>query len=358
VASGDGGQNLRISSRFPGDSNPLSGTTGFDEADFNAHKATVSIGTADNFDFTVGDYSNTSATYLALYGISFTGALLATLGNFVFEDTNGNGLQDVGEAGIAGVTVSLRNSSGNIIATQSTDSLGFYSFTNLVSGQYSVQFGAPSGYVATAANQGSDDSVDSDADPNTGITAVVNLAPGEVNNTVDAGFYKLASLGDFVWNDTNANGIQDPGEAGISGVTVRLLDGSGNDLNRTTTTNANGGYSFTGLTPGSYSVQFVAPSGAGYLISPRDQGGNDSLDSDADTITGKTGSVTLVSGENNTSLDAGLYKLASLGDFVWYDTNANGIQDAGEAGISGVTVSMRSGVGMHRRESACLRAHR
>lgn len=302
VLAPDGGTSLRIEALNTGDSNPNSGSAGFDADDFLAHQATVNIGAADNFDLIVGDVSNTTSTYLALFGISFN-LPTAELGDFVFQDLNANGIQDPGESGIADITVNLLNSQGNIVQTQSTNESGFYLFSDIAAGMYSVQFVTPEGYVATAANQGSDDNLDSDADPITGITDMVALTSGSSNTSLDAGFYQLASLGDFVWSDTNANGIQDDGEAGIADVTVNLLDASGNTLT-TTTTNSSGAYSFSGLTPGSYGVQFVAPSG--FLFSAAAQGGNDALDSDANPSDGKTDTVTLTSGQNNTSLDAGL----------------------------------------------------
>ena len=114
-----------------------------------------------------------------------------------------------------------------------------------------------------------------------------------------------AALGDFVWNDLNANGIQDSGEPGISGVTVNLLDSTLTQI-ATTTTIAGGAYSFTNLVPGTYSVEFVAP--GGYTFSPANQGVNDNVDSDAIPATGRTGPYTLASGETNNSVDAGLYQ--------------------------------------------------
>jgi hypothetical protein len=119
VLAPDGGTSLRIEALNTGDSNPNSGSAGFDADDFLAHQATVNIGAADNFDLIVGDASNTTSTYLALFGISFN-VPTAELGDFVFEDLNANGIQDPGESGIADITVNLLNSQGNIVQTQST----------------------------------------------------------------------------------------------------------------------------------------------------------------------------------------------------------------------------------------------
>ncbi|GAB4034720.1 hypothetical protein GCM10028809_41120 [Spirosoma gilvum] len=269
----------------------------------------------------------------------------AGLGDFVWVDLDKDGIQDDIEPGIQGVSVVLYIN-GVASATTVTNASGFYSFTGLTPGSslsYSVGFTTPSGYTATTPLSGGDRSLDSDADPITGLTASVTLAPGEFNPTLDAGYQVpeqpvvLASLGDFVWNDINKDGIQDSGEPGIAGVTAVLyINGV---ASATTVTNASGFYSFTGLTPGSslsYSVGFTAP--AGYTATLAQQGGNDAKDSDADLITGKTRSVTLAPGENNLNLDAGFYiPSAGLGDFVWLDLDKDGIQDLGEPGIAGVT---------------------
>ena len=262
----------------------------------------------------------------------------ASLGDRVWEDLNKNGIQDVGEPGIPGVTVRLLDGTDAVVATTSTNASGIYSFTGLPAGTYKVWFLLPTGYSFTAQDQGGDDLTDSDANVFTGVSTAVVLNPGDNNITVDAGMWRPASIGDFVWEDTNANGIQEVGEPGISGVFVQLLDGVGNPVGPITITDASGFYQFTGLMPGSYKVRFVNPI-PGYSFSPKDVG-PDTTDSDADA-TGVTGVYTLVSGQSNTTADAGMYRRASLGDFVWEDSNANGVQDLGEAGIPGVTVQLR-----------------
>jgi hypothetical protein len=178
----------------------------------------------------------------------------ASLGDFVWEDQNQNGVQDSGEPGIPGVTVELLDSDGNLLATTTTDANGQYQFSELTPGGYSVRFVPPGGFVFTVPDVG-DDTIDSDANPGTGGTGV-SLAAGEINLTIDAGLVQeaTASLGDYVWEDLNANAVQDPGEPGIPGVTVNLLDFNGNVI-ATTTTDANGNYLFSGLQVGTYSVR-------------------------------------------------------------------------------------------------------
>ncbi|AUD02040.1 SdrD B-like domain-containing protein [Spirosoma pollinicola] len=268
----------------------------------------------------------------------------ASLGDFVFVDTNKNGVQEPGEPGIAGVVVVLLNGANTPIASTTTNASGIYSFTGLTPGvPYSVSFATPTGYVSTSALIGGNDGKDSDADPITGKTRSVTLAPGENNPNLDAGFYlPTAGLGDYVFYDTNKNGIQDAGEAGIAGVVATLY--VNNVVSLTTLTNASGFYSFTGLTPGSsnnYVVGFTAPSG--FTATLQNVGADDTKDSDADLITGRTQSVTLANGEFNSTLDAGFYiPGASLGDFVFVDTNKDGIQEPGEPGIAGVVVTLVS----------------
>ncbi len=248
---------------------------------------------------------------IATGSYNFANIPAAALGDFVFEDLNANGLQDLGEPGIPGVTVNLKDAGGTVINTTTTNGSGLYSFTNLTPGTYSVQFVQPGGYaVISPANVGSNDDIDSDGViANALMTATTTLVSGQTDNSLDQGFYKPAALGDFVFEDLNANGLQDLGEPGIPGVTVNLKDAGGTVIN-TTTTNGSGLYSFTNLTPGTYSVQFIQPGGyAG--ISPANVGSNDDIDSDGVIANAlMTATTTLVSGQTDNSLDQGFYKPA------------------------------------------------
>jgi hypothetical protein len=238
----------------------------------------------------------------------------ASLGDFVWEDVDGDGIQDQDEPGIEGVNVTLRDCGPDgiagtaddvVVATQATAGDGSYTFSGLDEGSYHVTFDAPEGMVFTSQNVGGDDTVDSDVNAEGSMEVCTDLDAGENDPTWDAGLYTPASIGDYVWEDVNKNGIQDAGEPGLDGVPVQLYDGLGALVASTTT--ANGGqYLFDGLAPGDYYVKFTTLDG--YFFSPQDQGGNDCADSDADTATGVAATTNLISGENDLCWDAGMYR--------------------------------------------------
>lgn len=251
---------------------------------------------------------------------------LASLGDRVFIDANENGIQDSSETGLADVTIDLFDCNDQWLDYTLTDNDGYYSFDSLMPGDYKLKFhlvDANSIYVFSPMNMGNDDDLDSDVDPNTGFTACVTLNEGDIVTNVDAGVYESSgavSIGDFVWNDLNGNGIQDSGEPGIENVLVRLLDCSFNFLD-SAYTNAQGNYSFSNLIPGTYCIQFELVSN--FTFSPKNQGGNDSLDSDADPITGRGECVTLSGFDNNMNIDAGMFKVETYPELVLSKDDGN-----------------------------------
>ena len=288
----------------------------------------------------------------------------AALGNRVWNDLNENGILDAGEPGLPGLSVMLIDpedgtcdDDDEVLDTFTTNENGIYLFTGLEPGSYCVMFSKPDGFVFSPQNQGGNESLDSDADPDTGKSDIVTLRAGETNIRVDAGAYKgdttpnPASLGDFVFNDLDQDGVQDDGEPGLAGLEVMLLNPGDNNACEdgdselaTTTTDEDGRYTFNDLTPGQpYCVMFNLPDN--FVFSPANQGDDDSDDSDANPENGKSQIVTLSPGENNDTVDAGGYKPApergSIGDRVFRDLNEDGIQDAGEPGVPGVSVQLR-----------------
>ena len=272
-----------------------------------------------------------------------------SIGNKVWNDLNGNGIQEIDEPGIAGVTVALVDGSGLVVETTETDTYGYYKFTGLSPGSYSVQFQLPTGYsftqsaatlgdiqlegLAVASADGSVlfEDVTSDANVETGKTEQVDVVSGDVNLSLDAGIYIPSKIFGFVWHDLNANGIQEEDEEGIEGAVITLFNDDSISFG-VAVSDATGQYIFDNLRPDSYYGFFEAPSGE-YFMSPTGQGNSDT-DSDFDPDAKANSLFTLLSGdENRGNFDAGLYKLASVGDFVWLDSAADGIQGADEIGF-------------------------
>jgi len=309
----------------------------------------------------------------------------ATLGDRVWEDLNADGVQncedsnsngilgDAGDTGlecdtgIPGVTVNLlspgpdaacNTGDESFIRDTITGTNGFYGFDDLVSGDYCVEFvketvvnlcDAELGDPMFTGQDIGNDTADSDADPTSGATGVISLVASETNLTVDAGVYCPAKLGDRVWEDFNRDGNQNNGEPGINGVTAELFvcgengepDNTPIAMTTTNTMNAQDGiYMFDGLMPGNYAVRFSSlPSG--FVFSPANQGSDDTVDSDANTASGFTMCAPLESNQTDLDRDAGLNQPpAGLGNRVWEDKDADGVQEAGEGGISGVTVNL------------------
>lgn len=261
-----------------------------------------------------------------------------SLGDFVWHDLNANGVQDVGEPGIASATVTMNGPSGPQSTT--TDATGYYQFTNLLPGSYTVCAATPSGYTQiSAANQGGDNAKDSNGQGAGNCSAPSNVPSGMTDETIDFGFYKLGSIGNYVWADANSNGKQDASEVGIVGATVTISGPNGYSSSQQTV--AQGAYLFTGLKPGTYTVCVAIPLGYNGA-SPANVGSDDTIDSNG-AGTGNCSTVLLPSGKDDLTIDFGFTKaavvLGSIGDFVWHDLNANGIQDSGEPGIGGVTVT-------------------
>jgi 5-hydroxyisourate hydrolase-like protein (transthyretin family) len=292
------------------------------------------------------------------------------IGDFVWQDLNGNGCQDAGEPGIQGVQVDLYSGCGagaTFVTSMTTDANGKYLFTGLCAGNYSVVFHTPAGYNHTLAHQTCSvgglpsNQTDSDCDctGTADCTVCVNLpASNSQDLTIDCGYVPICTgqIGDFVWQDLNGNGCQDAGEPGIQGVQVDLYSGCGAGATFVTsmTTDANGKYLFTGLCAGNYSVVFHTPAGYNHTLAHQtcSVGGLPSNQTDSDCDCTGTADCTVcvnlpASNSQDLTIDCGYVPICTgqIGDFVWQDLNGNGCQDAGEPGIPNVQVDLYSGCG-------------
>ena len=187
----------------------------------------------------------------------------AIIGDRVWLDVDGDGVQDPGELGLEGVEVKLYNDPDgdgvydNLVATDTTGPDGSYIFDGLAPDDYVVVVNdgvTPAGYTQTGDP---DDTLDNQSEP-------IVLAPGDVYVNADFGYDPAAgsTIGDQIYLDANGDGAYNPadGDYGIPGVTVTLLDDAGNVI-ATTTTDENGLYLFVDLLPGDYTVVFDTPAG-------------------------------------------------------------------------------------------------
>ena len=180
------------------------------------------------------------------------------------------------------------------------------------------------------------------------------------NNTSSASFTVGGSITGTIYNDTDATWTNDPGiDKPFEGVTVRLLDANGNPVKDssgadiTATTDANGNYTFNRLPLGNYKVEVVPDQATvdgenaslsdytqtyGYQTSTkRSEAGKGKLTTPTISLT--------TSNANVSKVDFGFVKPASLGDYVWFDANKDGIQDADEYGVAGVKVTLVDSLG-------------
>jgi hypothetical protein len=114
----------------------------------------------------------------------------ARIGNLVYKDNNADGFFNGGDERIEGATVKLLNASGTVLETKTTNSNGNYSFTGLLPGDYKVMFNTPTGCLPSVKTGNASDGVNNDNDnsPSTGMTNLISLSDGEIDNTIDAGF--------------------------------------------------------------------------------------------------------------------------------------------------------------------------
>jgi hypothetical protein len=190
-------------------------------------------------------YTVTSTSGTNVTGETFGNKQVASISGTVYVDMNGNGVRNTGEAAEAGVTVQLIQN-GSVIGSTTTATDGTYTFNNLSAGTYSVGEVPPSGWVRSSV-----------APPPITVTSTDNPTG------IDFGNFKTVTLSGTAFNDKNGNGTQDAGESGLAGVTIKLLNAATNALVASTTTGANGAFSFTGVGPvqggGQYIVREVKP---------------------------------------------------------------------------------------------------
>ncbi|MDC0295996.1 choice-of-anchor D domain-containing protein, partial [bacterium] len=117
------------------------------------------------------------------------------IGDKVWVDIDSDGIQDSGEDGLSGVTVSIYEGDDTLLNSDTTDSNGNFLFENLAPSQYYLKItSVPSGYAITSKDSGSDDDVDNDFDPATSKTDLITIGLAVTNNSVDLGLLQVPEI--------------------------------------------------------------------------------------------------------------------------------------------------------------------
>ena len=321
------------------------------------------------------------------------------IGNLIWIDINGNGIQDPSEKGLDDIDVKLIKG-GVEVASTLTANGGYYYFSQEgIEGQswvnekdkvkpfmdYTVQIDAAAlpynKFKVTVVEIDSTNFSflrDNDGVKN-GNYVEINLTTGGsgcISHNYDIGITPSLCLGNLVWEDTNNDGLMNNGEAGLPNIELTLCSvgadgakGTEDDaIIATQNTDANGNYLFTELCQGDYFVKvnaeslgsFHSSTGTGIngtdvgLFEPANDPDNDKDNLDDGTQMGAiimSSIITLTLDEEpnndadtdvntNTTLDFGLFRLLSLGDKVWEDVNNNGVMDTDEKGINGIELKL------------------
>lgn len=279
-------------------------------------------------------------------------AILGSVGDKVWDDLNGNGLQEINEPGIPNVEVELVNVySSSIIQTTTTTSNGIYLFNNLIPGDYFIRFIPPSGYQKTIINS-SDTHINSNITDANGdfTTDAFNLSPTANVFDLDAGFYRCAKICGIIYYDGNVSDSIDSEENGVNGLEVRLwkIDGQDSIIFDTKITAhqpdspSNDGYYEFCVPPGIYYSEVVINSithlmpGLPFATSNPDTYNHYFL-SGSRLITNHR---VLKSGDNFCHINTGLFCPAYISGVVWLDSSQDGLRENTEVVMSGITAHL------------------
>jgi len=241
------------------------------------------------------------------------GAGLGSIGGMVWNDENGDGIMDEGEAGVEGAMLELSAENMEAMTTLSMED-GTYRFDDLESGFYQVVRKPMDGMVGTTSDM---------------IYVILVHEDGTVSSFMAANFGVMTDGGGsgvisgFVFNDLNGDGSYDDGEPGLEGVVVNL---SG-DATATATTAADGTYAINELMAGTYQIVSVGPDGW--------------------TLT-TSSPINVMLGTDDEVFDLGIFGWTEgsgggtgyIKGKVWNDLNGDGNVNDGEPGLEGLTVTL------------------
>lgn len=275
----------------------------------------------------------------------------AEIGDYAWEDMDGDGIQELGEPPVSGLLVEIYDDDGILAGSDITDAAGAYLITGIVPGiNFHLQFYVPAGFDRfTKFNAFGFPglTVDSDANPDLlaadyGQSDRFDLSSGQTNVTGDVGVWKFGKMSGVSWNDCNGNGIKDDGNVMPTG-DYSIFDRTTGQLIATNTDN-NGTYNFDELPPGSYYILFNIipdPPPPGFSLVTPNQGGP-TMDSNPTQDSGIY-FFNIRSGDVLTNVDGGYTETFTLPGNVFEDIALDGVIDSGDDGIGAAAVELLYG---------------
>jgi hypothetical protein len=210
-----------------------------------------------------GDGDPDDPTELALYGS-------ASVGDLVWLDANGDGVQNNAETGIGGIQVELFELNKGLVESKTTDGAGHFVFEDVKPGTYFLKFKLNGDHFEfTTYQSGYDLAMDSDVNNNNGpgTTPWISIGPAQSSMDIDAGVYTCVTFTGMNWCDYNRNSICENTENGINGMRVSLYKKHNGDwiywdsviTRHSPGPGGNDGYFSFCTLPGEYYLHFQLP---------------------------------------------------------------------------------------------------
>ncbi|MBX7104432.1 MAG: FG-GAP-like repeat-containing protein [Gemmataceae bacterium] len=265
-------------------------------------------------------------------GLRFGNFRAGSISGVKFEDLDGDGVRDPGELGLAGFVIysdangngsrDWTDNNGNLLwdagegeQWTTTDLNGNYTLTNLGP---AVVLGVPTNppYRIREIQQANFNQTSINP-------ADITLQSGTNVTGIDFGNIRIAQISGLVFQDTDGDGTRDPGEVGVAGFTIQLIDVSTGNVIRTLVSDANGNYVFRSLQAGNYQVREVVPAG---WIQTTPAAPNPTFFT-----------VVLGGSDQLTGFEFGNFKRFTVSGIKFEDLNGDGTRQGGENGVSGFT---------------------
>ncbi|NBJ14003.1 MAG: hypothetical protein FNP40_00185 [Dehalobacter sp. 4CP] len=273
-----------------------------------------------------------SMVYEYYIGLTLGGEINGT----VFNDKDYSGVKNGSDSALSGIAVQLVGADGAVVAQTNSSKSGAYTLKDVMPGNYTLRFVRKDGYTFTKYRPLDTDGNDAvlSATGAYGETEPFSVAMSQVLTDFNAGLVQAATVDGVFFYDENDNGLMDKAEGGFTDGSVRLVSDDG-EIDIIRPVDADGSYTFSGVAPTSYTLYYMLPEHA--EMARVQKGGN---------TVAHQGSVNAVAGlvlkanKHYTQPLAGAVKLGTFEGMAFEDLNADGIRDAGEAALAGVSVSV------------------